>query len=159
MGGYLAQLLLLHGERDARVNAQESRQMAEALKRANKTFECKTCPSERHGFAHPASALGALSRIEQFLDSGLALAVIARPAGTRHQKRTTLESYNRHMGSVNRQMPLSEKLCADDAHVQNGKQRSPQGHATTELISRRMWGTTAIYFGSYYSSTFPKAPS
>lgn len=63
-----APLLLLHGERDARVHVQESRQMAEALKRANKTFEYKTYPDEGHGFAHPANALDALLRIERFLD-------------------------------------------------------------------------------------------
>ncbi|MCS7060988.1 MAG: S9 family peptidase [Anaerolineae bacterium] len=63
-----APLLLLHGERDARVHVHESRQMAEALKRANKTFEYKTYPDEGHGFAQPANALDALLRIERFLD-------------------------------------------------------------------------------------------
>ena len=63
-----APLLLLHGERDWRVSVQESRQMAEALKRAHKTFEYVTFPDEAHGFAHPANALDALLRIERFLD-------------------------------------------------------------------------------------------
>lgn len=63
-----APLLLLHGERDARVHPDESRQLVAALKRHDKTFEFKLYRDEAHGFAHAANAIDALTRIERFLD-------------------------------------------------------------------------------------------
>lgn len=63
-----APLLLIHGERDPRVAVTESRQMVDALRRLDKTFEYKTYADEGHGFARPANALDALRTIERFLD-------------------------------------------------------------------------------------------
>ncbi len=61
-------LLVIHGERDARVHPGESGQLIDALKRENRQFEYKTYPDEGHGFANSANALDALMRIERFLD-------------------------------------------------------------------------------------------
>jgi dipeptidyl aminopeptidase/acylaminoacyl peptidase len=63
-----APLLLIHGEKDARVSVEESRQMAEALRRHGRAFEYVTYPDEGHGFAKPENALDVLRRIERFLD-------------------------------------------------------------------------------------------
>jgi dipeptidyl aminopeptidase/acylaminoacyl peptidase len=63
-----APVLILHGERDARVHPAESAQLVQAMRHEGKTFEYKTYPDEGHGFAHPENALDALQRIEQFLD-------------------------------------------------------------------------------------------
>lgn len=63
-----APVLIIHGERDARVHPQESAQFVSALKREGKQFEYKTYPDEGHGFATSANALDALLRIERFLD-------------------------------------------------------------------------------------------
>lgn len=63
-----APVLIIHGERDARVHLNESAQFVAALKREGKAFEYKTYPDEGHGFANPANALDALRRIERFLD-------------------------------------------------------------------------------------------
>ncbi|MCS6910977.1 MAG: S9 family peptidase, partial [Anaerolineales bacterium] len=63
-----APVLIIHGERDARVHLNESAQLVAALKREGKTFEYKTYPDEGHGFANSANALDALRRIERFLD-------------------------------------------------------------------------------------------
>jgi dipeptidyl aminopeptidase/acylaminoacyl peptidase len=63
-----APVLIIHGERDARVHPSESAQFVQALKREGKQFEYKTYPDEGHGFANSANALDALKRIERFLD-------------------------------------------------------------------------------------------
>jgi dipeptidyl aminopeptidase/acylaminoacyl peptidase len=63
-----APVLVIHGERDARVHPNESAQLAHALKREGKHFEYKTYPDEGHSFANSANALDALKRIERFLD-------------------------------------------------------------------------------------------
>jgi dipeptidyl aminopeptidase/acylaminoacyl peptidase len=63
-----APVLIIHGERDARVHPGESAQFVQALKREGKQFEYKTYPDEGHGFANSANALDALLRIERFLD-------------------------------------------------------------------------------------------
>lgn len=63
-----APVLIIHGERDARVHPGESARFVAALKREGKTFEYKTYPDEGHGFANSANALDALQRIERFLD-------------------------------------------------------------------------------------------
>ena len=63
-----APVLVIHGERDARVHPNESAQLIAALKREGKTFEYKTYPDEGHGFASSANALDALRRVERFLD-------------------------------------------------------------------------------------------
>lgn len=63
-----APVLIIHGERDARVHPTESAQFVAALKREDKPFEYKTYPDEGHGFANSAHALDALRRIERFLD-------------------------------------------------------------------------------------------
>lgn len=63
-----APMLILHGERDARVHVDESHQLVAELKRLGKTYEFKTYAEEAHGFSHAANALDVLGRIERFLD-------------------------------------------------------------------------------------------
>jgi dipeptidyl aminopeptidase/acylaminoacyl peptidase len=63
-----APLLVIHGERDARVHPSESAQLIQALRREGKQYEYKTYPDEGHGFANAANALDGLRRIERFLD-------------------------------------------------------------------------------------------
>ena len=61
-------LLILHGEKDIRVHAQQSEELVEALKREGKTFEYKTYPDEGHGFIRRANMIDSYSRILRFLD-------------------------------------------------------------------------------------------
>jgi dipeptidyl aminopeptidase/acylaminoacyl peptidase len=63
-----APLLILHGERDVRVHAQQSEELVEALKRLGKTFEYRTYPDEAHGFIRRANFVDAHRRIARFLD-------------------------------------------------------------------------------------------
>jgi dipeptidyl aminopeptidase/acylaminoacyl peptidase len=61
-------LLLLHGLEDEVVTPQSSEELAEALRRHNKTFEYKTYADEPHGFQKNATILDAYTRLERFLD-------------------------------------------------------------------------------------------
>jgi len=61
-------LLLLHGLEDEVVAPQSSEELAEALRRHNKTFEYKTYAGESHGFQKHATVLDATTRLERFLD-------------------------------------------------------------------------------------------
>jgi dipeptidyl aminopeptidase/acylaminoacyl peptidase len=61
-------LLLLHGLEDEVVAPQSSEELAEALRRHNKTFEYKTYAGEPHGFQKNATILDANTRLERFLD-------------------------------------------------------------------------------------------
>ncbi|MCC6992977.1 MAG: prolyl oligopeptidase family serine peptidase, partial [Acidobacteria bacterium] len=63
-----APLLLLHGLEDEVVVPQASEELAEALKRHNKTFEYKTYAGEPHGFQKRETVLDASARLERFLD-------------------------------------------------------------------------------------------
>jgi dipeptidyl aminopeptidase/acylaminoacyl peptidase len=63
-----APLLLLHGLEDEVVAPQSSEELAEALRRHNKTFEYKTYAGEPHGFQKNATILDAYTRLERFLD-------------------------------------------------------------------------------------------
>ncbi|HQV68703.1 MAG TPA: S9 family peptidase [Thermoflexales bacterium] len=67
-GNIKAPMLVLHGERDARVHVDESHQLVAELKRLGKTYEFKTYAEEAHGFSHAVNALDVLGRIERFLD-------------------------------------------------------------------------------------------
>jgi len=60
--------LLLHGLEDEVVAPQASEELAEALKRHNKTFEYKTYAGEPHGFQKRETVLDASARLERFLD-------------------------------------------------------------------------------------------
>jgi dipeptidyl aminopeptidase/acylaminoacyl peptidase len=61
-------LLVAHGEQDARVPPRQSAQLVEALRRAGKTFEYLTYPTEGHGFLRWEPQLHFYRRLERFLD-------------------------------------------------------------------------------------------
>ncbi len=63
-----APLLIMHGERDARVHPKQSEQLVEALKRADKTFEYVVYEDEAHGFLHKDNVLHFCATLERFLD-------------------------------------------------------------------------------------------
>ncbi len=61
-------LLLVQGERDPRVLRQETEQMAEALRRAGKTFECVLYPDEGHSIVHLEHTVDAFDRVARFFE-------------------------------------------------------------------------------------------
>lgn len=61
-------LLLLHGLADDIVPPQASEELAQALRRAGKTYEYKTYADEPHGFQKRANLMDALERMERFFD-------------------------------------------------------------------------------------------
>ncbi|UCC89219.1 MAG: S9 family peptidase, partial [Anaerolineales bacterium] len=63
-----APLLIMHGERDARVHPKQSEQLVEALKRADKTFEYVVYEDEAHGFLRKDNVLHFCATLERFLD-------------------------------------------------------------------------------------------
>jgi dipeptidyl aminopeptidase/acylaminoacyl peptidase len=63
-----APLLLLHGLDDDIVPPQASEEWAQALRKAEKTFEYKTYANEPHGFLRRANQLDAWERIERFFN-------------------------------------------------------------------------------------------
>jgi dipeptidyl aminopeptidase/acylaminoacyl peptidase len=61
-------LLIMHGERDARVHLKQSEQLVEALKREDKTFEYVVYGGEAHGFLGKDNMLHFFATLERFLD-------------------------------------------------------------------------------------------
>ena len=62
-----APLLIAQGANDPRVNAAESRQMVEAMKKAGKVVEYVEYPDEGHGFARPENRMDFYAKAEKFL--------------------------------------------------------------------------------------------
>jgi dipeptidyl aminopeptidase/acylaminoacyl peptidase len=63
-----APLLIAHGERDERVSPKQSEELVAALRRAGKTFEYVTYPTEAHGLLRAGPQLHFYRRLERFLD-------------------------------------------------------------------------------------------
>jgi dipeptidyl aminopeptidase/acylaminoacyl peptidase len=63
-----APLLIAHGERDERVSPKQSRELVAALRRAGKTFEYVTYPTEAHGLLRAGPQLHFYRRLERFFD-------------------------------------------------------------------------------------------
>jgi dipeptidyl aminopeptidase/acylaminoacyl peptidase len=63
-----APLLIAHGERDERVSPKQSEELVAALRRAGKTFEYVTYPTEAHGLLRAGPQLDFYRRLERFLD-------------------------------------------------------------------------------------------
>jgi dipeptidyl aminopeptidase/acylaminoacyl peptidase len=63
-----APLLIAHGERDERVSPRQSEELVAALRRAGKTFEYVTYPTEAHGLLRAGPQLHFYRRLERFLD-------------------------------------------------------------------------------------------
>ncbi len=61
-------LLVAHGELDDRVHPKQSEELVTELRRAGKTFEYVTYPSEGHGFLRRAPFLDFHRRLDRFLD-------------------------------------------------------------------------------------------
>ncbi|HJS71265.1 MAG TPA: S9 family peptidase [Acidimicrobiia bacterium] len=61
-------ILVAHGERDARVHVEQSRELIAALERLGKTYEYITYPEEGHGLLRRESHLHFHRRLERFLD-------------------------------------------------------------------------------------------
>jgi dipeptidyl aminopeptidase/acylaminoacyl peptidase len=61
-------ILIAHGERDDRVNPNQSEEHVAALRRLGKTFEYVTYPTEAHGFLRAGPQLHFMRRLERFLD-------------------------------------------------------------------------------------------
>lgn len=61
-------LLIAHGEQDARVPPDQSRQLADELRRQGKTFEYVTYPTEGHGLLRSGPQIHFYRRLERFLD-------------------------------------------------------------------------------------------
>jgi dipeptidyl aminopeptidase/acylaminoacyl peptidase len=63
-----APLLIAHGERDERVSPKQSEELVAGLRRAGKTFEYVTYPTEAHGLLRAGPQLHFYRRLERFLD-------------------------------------------------------------------------------------------
>ena len=63
-----APLLIAHGGRDERVSPEQSEELVAALRRAGKTFEYVTYPTEAHGLLRAGPQLHFYRRLERFLD-------------------------------------------------------------------------------------------
>jgi dipeptidyl aminopeptidase/acylaminoacyl peptidase len=63
-----APILIAHGERDERVSPRQSEELVAALRRAGKTFEYVTYPTEAHGLLRAGPQLHFYRRLERFLD-------------------------------------------------------------------------------------------
>jgi dipeptidyl aminopeptidase/acylaminoacyl peptidase len=63
-----APLLIAHGERDERVSPKQSEELVAGLRRAGKTFEYVTYPTEAHGLLRAGPQLHFYRRMERFLD-------------------------------------------------------------------------------------------
>jgi dipeptidyl aminopeptidase/acylaminoacyl peptidase len=63
-----APLLIAHGERDERVSPKQSKELVAALRRAGKTFEYVTYPTEAHGLLRAGPQLHFYRRLERFFD-------------------------------------------------------------------------------------------
>jgi dipeptidyl aminopeptidase/acylaminoacyl peptidase len=61
-------VLLLQGEKDKVVPAEQATTMSDALKRAGKTVELEVYPGEGHGWAKAATISAYLTRMERFLE-------------------------------------------------------------------------------------------
>ncbi|MGA8038885.1 MAG: S9 family peptidase [Acidimicrobiia bacterium] len=61
-------ILIAHGERDKRVHPDQSRQLADELRRLGKTFEYVTYPTEGHGLLRAGPQIHFYRRLERFLD-------------------------------------------------------------------------------------------
>ncbi|MGA7227177.1 MAG: S9 family peptidase [Acidimicrobiia bacterium] len=61
-------ILIAHGERDVRVHPDQSRQLADELRRFGKTFEYVTYPTEGHGLLQAGPQVHFYRRLERFLD-------------------------------------------------------------------------------------------
>ena len=68
VAGIRSPLLVMHGERDARVHPKQSEQLVEALRREGKTFEYVVYGDEGHGFLHKQNLLHFYATLERFLD-------------------------------------------------------------------------------------------
>jgi dipeptidyl aminopeptidase/acylaminoacyl peptidase len=63
-----APLLIAHGERDERVSPKQSEELVAGLRRAGKTFEYVTYPTEAHGLLRAGPQLHFYRRLERFFD-------------------------------------------------------------------------------------------
>jgi dipeptidyl aminopeptidase/acylaminoacyl peptidase len=63
-----APLLIAHGERDERVSPKQSEELVAGLRRAGKTFEYVTYPTEAHGLLRAGPQVHFYRRLERFLD-------------------------------------------------------------------------------------------
>jgi dipeptidyl aminopeptidase/acylaminoacyl peptidase len=63
-----APLLIAHGERDVRVSPKQSEELVAGLRRAGKTFEYVTYPTEAHGLLRAGPQVHFYRRLERFLD-------------------------------------------------------------------------------------------
>jgi dipeptidyl aminopeptidase/acylaminoacyl peptidase len=63
-----APLLIAHGERDERVSPKQSEELVAGLRRAGRTFEYITYPTEAHGLLRAGPQLHFYRRLERFLD-------------------------------------------------------------------------------------------
>jgi dipeptidyl aminopeptidase/acylaminoacyl peptidase len=61
-------ILVAHGEQDARVHPDQSKELVRELERLAKTFEYVTYPSEGHGLLRTAPALHFYRRLERFFE-------------------------------------------------------------------------------------------
>jgi dipeptidyl aminopeptidase/acylaminoacyl peptidase len=61
-------ILLMHGKKDRRVDVGQSREMAEKLKAAGKTYEYIEQPEADHFFSRSEDRLQFLQEMEEFLD-------------------------------------------------------------------------------------------
>ena len=68
IGGIEAPLLIAHGERDERVSPRQSAELVAGLRRAGKTFEYVTYPTEAHGLLRAGPQVHFYRRLERFLD-------------------------------------------------------------------------------------------
>jgi len=66
--GIEAPILIAHGERDIRVSPAQSAELVAGLRRAGKTFEYVTYPTEGHGLLRTGPQLHFYRRLERFLD-------------------------------------------------------------------------------------------
>jgi dipeptidyl aminopeptidase/acylaminoacyl peptidase len=61
-------MLIAHGEQDDRVHPDQSRQLADELRRLDKRFEYVTYPTEGHGLLRAGPQVDFYRRLERFLD-------------------------------------------------------------------------------------------
>ena len=66
-----APLLVLQGERDIRVPAEEARQVVEILQKENRTVDAHYYPDEGHGFAKREDQIDSLTRLVAWFDKYL----------------------------------------------------------------------------------------